>query len=312
MQHNKWYDNEIDIIYNNYKKMSDQELCFLIPKHSESSIATKRKELGLIRGVWNKKYSFADVERILNEKKYTILSTEDDFKNAGSKIKYICPIHHDKGVQYTTLGHLLENKGCIFCGHEKTGLKKRVLEEDVIQLCKKHNFIFNHISIENSKSFVYFICKNHKQAGIQKMTYQNMRRDICGCRYCRYNISKKSKGEATIKDFLDKLGITYLKEYKFNDCRDIKYLPFDFYLPEFKIVIEYDGEHHYRPVNFNSISDEEAIYTHRKTVFHDSLKNNYCKNNKIKIIRIPYWDLEDIDIILFDKLVKYKVIKEIA
>ena len=49
----------------------------------------------------------------------------------------------------------------------------------------------------------------------------------------------------------------------------------------------------------------------KKTQLHDKIKNEYCKNNNIPLIRIPYWERDDMEYYLFDKLVKYKIIEEI-
>lgn len=101
----------------NYQELSDEEMTRLIPRHSKTSIESKRKSLHL-KKIGNKKYSFEDVKSIMNKKDYILISDETDFHNAASKIKYICKKHEEKGVQLTTLGHLLEGKGCYYCGRE--------------------------------------------------------------------------------------------------------------------------------------------------------------------------------------------------
>lgn len=311
MTHNKWYDNEIKTIYENYKTMSDSELHSIIPHHSESSIATKRKEIGLTRPVWNKKYSFDDVIMEMDKRKYKIISDKSDFNNAGSSIKYICPIHNDC-VQETNLGHLLEGKGCIYCGYIKTGKSEALSREVCIDMCNLRGFEFVDNKIISNKTHILFICSRHRTAGVQKMTYHNMKRDGYGCKYCRSSLLSCSNGEKRIKNFLNELGIKFIQQYRFDDCVDQCSLPFDFYIPDNKIIIEYDGEHHYKPISFNGVSSERAEYLHNKTVEHDNLKNIYCKTHKIKIIRIPFWSLDDIEVVLFDKLVKFKVIERIA
>jgi len=67
-------------------------------------------------------------------------------------------------------------------------------------------------------------------------------------------------------------------------------------------LIEYDGEQHYRPVNFGGMSDEKALNNLEKTKKHDQIKNNYCKKNNIKLIRIPYWESNNYKNILNDEL----------
>ena len=71
-----------------------------------------------------------------------------------------------------------------------------------------------------------------------------------------------------------------------EDCKLIKKLRFDFYLPEKDIFIEFDGEQHFKPSMFGGKeSGEEKL---QRTVINDKIKNEYCEKNKIKLIRIKY------------------------
>lgn len=90
--------------------------------------------------------------------------------------------------------------------------------------------------------------------------------------------SNISKGNAKIADILDENNIFYEIEKKFNTCKDKTYLPFDFYVDN-KYLIEYDGIQHY---------DEQTIFNYEYTHNHDLIKNQWCKENKIPLIRIPY------------------------
>jgi len=61
--------------------------------------------------------------------------------------------------------------------------------------------------------------------------------EFVGCPFC----INESKGEKTIEKILYELGISYERQKTFNDCKDKKKLPFDFYLPEKNMCIEYNG-----------------------------------------------------------------------
>lgn len=65
-------------------------------------------------------------------------------------------------------------------------------------------------------------------------------------------------------------------------------LPFDFYLPSYNILIEYDGEHHFQPVK--GWGGEEKFKLTQK---NDEIKNNYCKDNNITLLRLPYTHTEN-------------------
>jgi hypothetical protein len=75
-----------------------------------------------------------------------------------------------------------------------------------------------------------------------------------------------------------------------------KPLPFDFYLPDYNMIIEFDGEQHYKQSHF---THSNLSYTQA----HDIIKNDYCKNKNIKLIRIPYWELNNIETILNNEFI---------
>ena len=100
-----------------------------------------------------------------------------------------------------------------------------------------------------------------------------------GCPRCH-----ESKGERKIRLWLEKHNIDYNFQYPFENCRDNKPLPFDFYLPDYNSCIEYDGKQHFEPIEY--FGGQEAFEI---TVRHDNIKNDYCKNNGISLLRIPYF-----------------------
>lgn len=102
--------------------------------------------------------------------------------------------------------------------------------------------------------------------------------DFLGC-----ETNRTSFGERKIKELLDLNKINYIKEKKFEDCRNIKELPFDFYLPDYNICIEYDGELHYRQSQI--FGGEKSLERIKK---HDKIKDDWCLKNNIKLIRISY------------------------
>lgn len=104
-----------------------------------------------------------------------------------------------------------------------------------------------------------------------------------------------SKGERMIYNFLSDNQISFYSEFTFSDCKNKKVLPFDFYLADYNILIEYDGILHYKdkfdnPKEFN------------RTKTNDKIKTKYCKDNNIYLLRIPYWDFNNIDQILTETL----------
>ena len=99
-----------------------------------------------------------------------------------------------------------------------------------------------------------------------------------GCWKC-----KESKGEKIIGKFLINNHIKYERQYKFNNCRNIIPLSFDFYLSNYNTCVEFDGIQHFKSIEYwGGIKNLNYI---KKC---DKIKNDYCKNNNIKLIRIRY------------------------
>ena len=79
-------------------------------------------------------------------------------------------------------------------------------------------------------------------------------------------------------------------------------MKFDFYLPDYNAIIEYDGEQHFMPVDFANKGAELATNSYNKNLKRDEIKNKYCKDNDIRLIRIPYYEYDNIESILTSEL----------
>lgn len=111
----------------------------------------------------------------------------------------------------------------------------------------------------------------------------------------------ESKGEYKIAEWLDTHNIKYKKEKTFKDLRHKSLLRYDFYIRyhEYEICIEYDGEQHYKCVNFTGKFSDEQLRENLKDVqYKDMLKSKYCEDNGILLLRIPYWKYDEIDNLL--------------
>lgn len=113
----------------------------------------------------------------------------------------------------------------------------------------------------------------------------------CGCVNSYWNMY--------IRQYLDDNGIECATEYPINiNGRTYR---FDFYLPQYNLFIEYDGEQHYMPVNFSgNMNDAEKNFD--KCVANDAIKNQYCTENNINLLRIPYWESKNIETIICNHL----------
>lgn len=145
---------------------------------------------------------------------------------------------------------------------------------------------------KNNATYLLVWCgnPNHKP---YKVKFNNFKDCNSRCPEC----NTTSKGEEKIKEILIKYNIKFNQQYLFNDCRNIRPLPFDFYLPQYNITIEYDGRQHYKLDCFNM-----NLLDLMNLKYNDNKKTQYCNNNNIKLIRIPYWDFNNIEKILKKEL----------
>lgn len=105
-----------------------------------------------------------------------------------------------------------------------------------------------------------------------------------GCPQCQ-----ESCGERKIRQWLQSHNVEYMYQKTFSDCKSIKELPFDFYIPIYNSCIEYDGQQHFEPVDFAGKGEKWAKQQFEKTKKHDAIKTQYCKNNNIRLLRVPYF-----------------------
>lgn len=303
---NIWTESELDFLKANYKELLDREIADILQTHTEYAVATKRKKMHLTKT--NRKYTFEDVIKEFNKRNYKLLSDSSEYKDAATNsLRYICPRHKDKGVQTISLGHLQTNRGCYYCGRERSAEQHRLeLSKDIesMQLCQEKNLTYIDSIRKKDKVYVRFTCPKHPYAGVQVMIKGNLKREfIRGCRYC---IKEKkytySKGESEVVSVLNKYGVQYLPQYVFDDCINERYLVFDFYLPQFNVCIEFDGEYHFHPVQFPGLTKDEACVQHEAVKVRDKIKDDYCKEKHITMLRIPYFQINSVEKILIDVL----------
>lgn len=117
-----------------------------------------------------------------------------------------------------------------------------------------------------------------------------------------YHNSGASKGEIEIELFLLQNGITYKRQYCFEDCKYKKELPFDFAIfntnQELQCLIEYDGEQHYKYIPYFHKTEKNF----KEQQLRDAIKTQYCQINNINLIRISYTNYDNINQILTNYL----------
>lgn len=239
----------------------------------------------------DKKISYQQIRRYIEQRGYHLLLKECEYENRKANINIEC----NKGHRYQTTWNSfrLSKYGCPHC----TG---NIVTYEQVKRQIENIFGYKLLSREyqNSQSKLHIECNK----GHQYYTGWNVIRQGAKCPICN-----ESKGEAKIAQILDSLSITYTREYKLEKGRSLK---LDFYLPKFNIGIEYDGEHHFMPIQYRGTDLEKAQINFKLQQERDVRKNHLCKENGYTLVRIAYNEelsLENIKVKL-QTSDKYKVI----
>lgn len=258
-------------------KNSNSRIKVICKKHGEFEIRPSNHK----RGVGCKKcsdelvrYNALTTKKFIEKSKkihgdkydYSLSEYSGVFKN----IKIICKDH---GIFEQLPSNHFKKLGCPKCSGIKKLTREEFIERSNIIHCNK--FDYSLVDYKNNRKKVKIICPIHGVFEQQPSSHMNMK---SGCPFCL-----NSKGEISIKNILGNLRINYITQYKFDNCIDKNKLAFDFYLPNYNMCIEYDGLQHFKPIKRFGGYDGFNI-----TQKHDKIKNEYCKNNNIKLLRIKY------------------------
>lgn len=209
-----------------------------------------------------------------------IVLDSSNIENNESKINVKCSLcNHTwyKGIRHLVAGR----SGCPVCAKNYKFTKDNVIsriysEKDPNQT----NIIVLEIPEEPSwntyLNLKCTICDNcWDTTTLSSYIYNDIK-----CKNCTTN---KSVAVLQIEELLYKNNIRFISEYRFNLCRNIKPLPFDFYLYDYNICIEYDGRQHFEIIEHWG-GESSLEYTKK----NDSIKTQYCIENNIRLIRISY------------------------
>lgn len=200
-------------------------------------------------------------------------------KRVNNYYLYKCECQKCHNISYKTITEIKKSKGD-FCSNcriiDLTG--KTFNKLTVLELDKEHT--------THRKTFWKCQCECGNIISVNGSNLQSGNTKSCGCLLKSY----QSFGEQTIEKLLQQYHIVYEKQKIFNDCKFLKSnknARFDFYIPSLNYLIEYDGEQHFIDSGYFKDSLEEIQN-------RDRYKNQWCKNNNIPLIRIPYWHLNKI------------------
>lgn len=276
--HNNFYDYSLVKYKNNKNKV--QIICPIhgmfeqTPQNHTQGQGCKKCSLNR-----NSKLFRKSIPQLLNEFNQIHLNKYDyslvKYKNSITRVKIICEKH---GTFTQKPQKHLMGRGCPICGIITCSNKNRFTTEEFIIKAKEihgDRYDYSLVEYEIANKKVKIICKKH---GLFTQTPSKHLFCSRGCPIC-----KASKGELKVFNYLKKHKISFESQYSFKDCKNIQILYFDFYLPEQNLCVEYDGIQHFKPIKQFGGNDG-----FKSNQLRDKIKNDYCNENDIKLLRIKY------------------------
>ena len=197
------------------------------------------------------------------------------YVGATTQILHRCIIHDV--VWNVSPDSALQGGGCNKCHYEKIGDRLRMNHEEYVRLVAIKNANIEVVErYINAKTPILHRCKIHN------ITWKTQPCHVLeghGCPQC-----SESYGEKQIRQWLDCHNIEYIPQKTFDNCKNQRVLPFDSYIPAYNLCIEYDGEQHFKSVDF--FGGEEGL---KQRQYNDMIKTQYCNAHNIHLLRIPYF-----------------------
>ena len=209
--------------------------------------------------------------------RWTVLGrAENRNKNVNWKCRCDCGTERDV-LAVSLLNGLTQSCGCYKneISHELNFIDMTGERHGMLTVIKRVDDYISHHGARTPKWLCKCDCGNTKE-----MFGQGLRNGTvisCGC-------VSTSNGEYLVESILKEKDIKYYKQYKFTDCKNIIALRFDFYLPDYNACIEYDGRQHFEPIEY--FGGEKDFKAQK---YRDEIKDTYCRNNNIKLLRLPYF-----------------------
>jgi hypothetical protein len=213
-------------------------------------------------------------ERVLEKCKEKNCTLLENFPYINAKIKLHLKCNIDNYEWNPTYDNFINNNnGCPKCA-KRPKITQEEAEKNVLNKCKERNYFFEPFIYINNKTKLHLKCKydNYKWY----CSYNKFINSNSGCPKCN-----ESKGELEIAKILKEKNIYFEIQKKFDNCKNKLCLPFDFYLPDKNILIEFDGGQHYKSIKH--FGGEKGF---KKRQLNDKIKTEFAKNKNIKLIRI--------------------------
>jgi len=243
----------------------------------------------------------------LNGRHYKLIS--DTYINSDIKLKWRCLKKECGEIFEMDWGHIYGNRNCPFCAGQKVGLSNCLATLNP-ELAKEWHPTLNDeltpydVTLSGKDSY-WWICEFNNKHKWESTVYN--RNNGSGCPYCNiYKGEKRCKEVFIYKGLAEIVQSTYntllntndntyfISQKTFDGLLGIgnRLLSYDFYIPKYNLLIEYQGEYH------DGTAKNQTSKGFEKQQEHDRRKRKYAKNNNIRLLEIWYWDFDKIEEIL--------------
>jgi len=217
----------------------------------------------------------SDVSNGIGQYDRLLLETKEDYRLQMNYVSFLTKGKKDKNIFSTVYNkeNFIYNAN-VFC--KNNGLTTKVVGFSEQQIFSQHPSIKCQCE-----------CGDYFDMAISSLTN-------CGKTHCAKCTAKKSKWCRKVEEFLNKNNLTFQNEIYFEDLKDRRFLRFDYKLDINGGLIEVDGEQHFdKDRCWKGMTREQNEIRFKTTQYHDRLKNEYCKENNIKLLRINYKEIKD-------------------
>lgn len=301
------YKNRCDILNDEYigfekNHKGDTLIKYICRKHIEKGIQITdwghfRIQKNSCRYCSGRARTTAEAQEMVLNPNIELIS---EYTGTEKPIKCLCHKCGNVWITNRPLDLFKREGGCPVCAKESRGNKRRKTTDDFVKDMNKVNPNIEVLG-EYHGAHKLIKCKCIVDNYTWSSYPSNLLNGSAGCPICNMSL-----GEKAIIKFMNDHKITYTKQKTFPECKDSGLLRFDVFDEDNNIAIEFQGEQHYFPIDFAGRGDDYASEQYEKLKIRDKIKEEYCKNNNIMLVQIPYWERGNEGDFLINNIKVYK------
>lgn len=299
-------------------RRDDGKVCIICPIHGDfwqlpsshlqgNGCAECGRKRSIVRKSYNikksKKYNTSEIiDRFkkIHHNKYSYNKTE--YKGSKKKVCITCPIHGDFWQLPTS--HL-QGSGCPKCANNQ----KIDTEEFINRSIKKHGNLYDYSKskYKNNRTKIEIICHKKDSNGIEHgsfFTTPHSHMQGSGCPKCKQNYRLENE----VRLLLLNNNIEFEEKKTFEGLKHKIALRPDFYLPKYNIIIECQGEQHFKPINFGGKDNKTLMEQYMLNQKRDEIKKIYCKKNNITLLEYTHSKIKNDTLIKTEKELLKKIL----